>query len=129
MVEHGERRITEINWLFESIDRSLGRAGENFLDGKRSRAYISLRHARNLTRFLNRALGDIPDVRLSKHLQEFFVYAETCIDTSLRLPIHEDLAEMRSLLKELHGGWLHLVSPIRGIKLEDEDPASNEIAI
>ena len=118
MVEHGERRITEINWLFESIEKSLARAEGNFIDEKKSRAYISLRHAKNLTGFLRKSLGDIPDPKLTKHLDEFFSYVDNCIETSLRLPIHEDLSEMRGLLKELHVGWLHLVSPIRGRALK-----------
>ena len=118
MVEHGERRITEINWLFEAVEKSLSRAEANFSENKRSRAYISLRHAKNLTGFLQKSLGDIPDQKLTRHLDEFFLYVERCIETSLRLPIHEDLTEMRELLRELHGGWLHLVSPIRGMALE-----------
>ena len=36
MVDHGERRITEINWLFESVERSLERAEGNFIDEKKS---------------------------------------------------------------------------------------------
>ena len=127
MVEHGERRITEINWLFESVEKSLARAEGNFIDEKKSRAYISLRHAKNLTGFLQRSLGDIPDPKLTKHLDEFFSYVDNCIETSLRLPIHEDLSEMRGLLKELHGGWLHLVSPIRGRSLEETLDVSSDI--
>ena len=119
MVEHGERRITEINWLFESVERSLARAEINFIAEKKARAYVSLRHAKNLTCFLQKSLGDIPDQKLTRHLDEFFSYVDNCIETSLRLPIHEDLSEMRGLLKELHGGWLHLVSPIRGSTLKE----------
>ena len=119
MVEHGERRITEINWLFESVERSLSLAQKNFQENKRARAYTSLRHARNLTGFLDRSLGDIPDPKLSKHLKEFFGYVEGCIESSLRLPIHDDLTEMSQLIRELHEGWLHLVSPIRGVAFED----------
>ena len=126
MVEHGERRIIEINWLFESVDRSLARAEINFIAEKKSRAYISLRHAKNLTGFLKRSLGDIPDQKLTKHLDEFFSYVDTCIETSLRLPIHEDLSEMRALLKVLHGGWLHLVSPIRGRALEEQSAIASD---
>ena len=85
MVEHGERRITEINWLFESVEKSLARAETNFIAEKKSRAYISLRHAKNLTGFLQKSLGDIPDQKLTKHLDEFFSYVDTCIETSLRL--------------------------------------------
>jgi flagellin-specific chaperone FliS len=96
MAEHGERRITEINWLFESVEKSLARAEANFTEQKKSRAYISLRHAKNLTGFLQKSLGDIPDHKLTKHLNEFFSYVDSCIETSLRLPIHEDLSEMSS---------------------------------
>ena len=127
MVEHGERRITEINWLFESVERSLARAEINFFAEKKSRAYISLRHAKNLTGFLQKSLGDIPDKKLKKHLDEFFDYVDTCIESSLRLPIYEDLSEMRELLKELHGGWLHLVSPIRGRKSKEASVLSGEV--
>jgi len=42
------------------------------------------------------------------------------------LPIHEDLSEMRALLKELHGGWLHLVSPIRGRALEEQSAIASD---
>ena len=126
MVEHGERRITEINWLFESVEKSLARAETNFIAEKKSRAYISLRHAKNLTGFLQKSLGDIPDQKLTRHLDEFFSYVDNCIETSLRLPIHEDLSEMRGLLKDLHEGWLHLVSPIRGRKLKEPSALSSD---
>ncbi len=121
MIEHGERRITEINWLFQAVESSLARAEANFSIEKRSRAYISLRHAKNLTGFLKKSLGDIPDPKLTRHLDEFFSYVDSSIETSLRLPVHEDLSEMRGLLKELHAGWLHLVSPIRGVSLGELD--------
>ena len=129
MVEHGERRITEINWLFESVEKSLERAEKNFIAKKKSRAYISLRHAKNLTGFLQKSLGNIPDQKLTKHLDEFFSYVDTCIETSLRLPIHEDLSDMRGLLKELHGGWRHLVSPIRGRAIEEQSIISSDANI
>ena len=127
MLAHGERRITEINWLFESVERSLERAERNFLEEKKSRAYISLRHARNLAGFLERALGDLPDPKLTKHLGEFFAYVDECIETSLRFPVYHDLSEMRSLLKDLHKGWLYLVSPIRGCRREHTVSRSGDV--
>jgi len=129
MVEHGERRLTEINWLFEAVEKSLSSAERNFLAKKKSSAYISLRHAKNLTGFLKRSLGDIPDPKLTKHLEEFFAYVEHCIETSLRLPIYDDLAEMRSLLNELHAGWLHLVSPIRGVSRAETSGNSSDVSV
>ena len=121
LVEHGERRITEINWLFEAVNRSLKLAQSNFIDGKKSRGYVSLRHAKNLTGFLRRSLGDIPDYKLRGHLEEFFGYIDDAIDTSMRAAISGELQEMQRLLSELHEGWLHLVTPIRGMKLSDPD--------
>ena len=51
LVEHGERRIVEINWLFESVDRSLKSAQANLTEGKKSRGYVSLRHAKTSQAF------------------------------------------------------------------------------
>ena len=82
-----------------------------------------------MTGFLQKSLGDIPDQKLTKHLDDFFSYVDTCIETSLRLPIHEDLSEMRTLLNELHDGWLHLVSPIRGRALEEPLVISGDATI
>ena len=117
LVEHGERRIVEINWLFESVDRSLKSAQANLNEGKKSRGYVSLRHAKNLTGFLRRSLGDIPDQKLRGHLEEFFGYVDKAIETSMTAPIYGELQEMQALLSELHEGWLHLVAPIRGTKV------------
>ena len=127
MVEHGERKITEINWLFESVDRSLKHAQMNVLEGKLSRAYSSLRHAKNLTGFLRRALGNIPDIKLRKHLEEFFNYVDQALETSLRAEINGELKEMQALLSQLHLGWLHLVSPLRGVAFPE--PAENKTAL
>lgn len=126
MVEHGERKITEINWLFESVDRSLKYAQMNFLDGKISKAYSSLRHAKNLTGFLRRSLGNIPDTKLRKHLEEFFSYVDQALETSLRAEINGELKEMQELLSQLHLGWLHLVSPLRGVVFPE--PTENKAA-
>ena len=76
-------------------------------------ALVSLQHAKNLCGFLQKALGDLPDKRLVKHLDEFFLYVDTSIDSSLRLPLDDDLSEMRALIDDLHRGWKHLISPIR----------------
>ena len=86
-------------------------------------------YTQSLTEKLQKSLGDIPDQKLTKHLDEFFSYVDSCIETSLRLPIHEDLSEMRDLLKELHGGWLHLVSPMRGRALEEPLAISGDATI
>ena len=129
MVEHGERRITEINWLFESVEKSLARAETNFIAEKKSQSIHFSASCKKFDRLSSKIFGDIPDQKLTKHLDEFFSYVDTCIETSLRLPIHEDLSEMRDLLKELHGGWLHLVSPLRGRALEEQSVISSDANI
>ena len=67
-MEHGERRITEINWLL-SQSKSPSRVPRKIIAEKKSRAYISLRHAKNLTGFLQKSLGDIPDQKLTSALK------------------------------------------------------------
>ena len=92
---------------------------------ERKRALVSLQHAKNLCGFLQKALGDLPDKRLVKHLDEFFLYVDTSIDSSLRLPLDNDLSEMRALIDDLHQGWQHLISPIRAVISDSETPMSH----
>ena len=114
MVAHGGQRMADINWLFKSVDASLRVAQKRINEDERKRAMVSLQHAKNLCSFLQKSLGDLPDPKLVKHLDEFFLYVDTAIDSSLRLPLDDDLTEMRTLVSHLHRGWSHLVSPIRG---------------
>ena len=113
MVAHGGKRASDIEWLFGCIDQSLLFAQKRLLADERKRALISLQHAKNLCGFLKKSLGDLPDPKLVKHLNEFFLYVGDSIDSSLRLPLDNDLSEMRALIDDLHHGWQHLVSPIR----------------
>ena len=113
MVAQGGQRMADINWLFASVDSSLRSAQKRLVSDERKRALVSLQHAKNLCGFLQTSLGDLPDPRLVKHLNEFFLYVDDCIDSSLRLPLDNDLSEMRALIRDLHQGWEHLVSPIR----------------
>ena len=113
MVAHGGKRASDIEWLFRSIDQSLQFAQKRLLADERQRALVSLHHAKNLCGFLKKSLGDLPDPKLVKHLDEFFLYVDDSIDSSLRLPLDNDLSEMRTLIDDLHCGWQHLISPIR----------------
>ena len=125
MVAHGGKRASDIEWLFTSIDDSLQFAQQRLFADERKRALVSLHHAKNLCGFLQKALGDLPDKRLVKHLDEFFLYVDTSIDSSLRLPLDNDLSEMRALIDDLHQGWQHLISPIRTAIAESETSLSN----
>ena len=113
MVAHGGKRASDIEWLFGSIDQSLQFAQKRLFADERQRALVSLQHAKNLCGFLKKSLGDLPDPKLVKHLDEFFLYVDNSIDSSLRLPLDNDLSEMRTLMNDLHHGWRHVVSPIR----------------
>lgn len=125
MVAHGGKRASDIEWLFTSIDDSLHFAQQRLFADERKRALVSLQHAKNLCGFLQKALGDLPDKRLVKHLDEFFLYVDTSIDSSLRLPLDNDLSEMRALIDDLHQGWQHLISPIRAVISDSETPMSH----
>ena len=122
MVAHGGKRASDIEWLFTSIDDSLHFAQQRLSADERKRALVSLQHAKNLCGFLQKALGDLPDKRLVKHLDEFFLYVDTSIDSSLRLPLDNDLSEMRALIDDLHRGWQHLISPIRAAASDSQTP-------
>jgi flagellin-specific chaperone FliS len=124
MVAHGGKRASDIEWLFTSIDGSLHFAQQRLIADERQRALVSLKHAKNLCGFLKKALGDLPDRKLVRHLEEFFLYVDTSIDTSLRLPLDNDLSEMRALIDELHHGWQHLISPIRSAASDSQTPLS-----
>ena len=125
MVAHGGKRASDIEWLFTSIDGSLRIVQKRMSLDERERALVSLHHAKNLCGFLQKALGDLPDERLVKHLDEFFLYVDTSIDSSLRLPLVNDLSEMRALINDLHEGWQHLISPIRAAMSDSDAPISH----
>ena len=76
LVAFGEPRLTEINWLFESLITSLKAAQRNAELVRASQSITSLRHAKNLLSFLSRSLSDLPDETLVEHLEEFFEYME-----------------------------------------------------
>lgn len=125
MVAHGGKRASDIEWLFTSIDNSLHLAQQRLFADERQRALVSLKHAKNLCGFLKKALGDLPDRRLVKHLDEFFLYVDTSIDSSLRLPLDNDLSEMRALMNDLHRGWQHVISPLRAAASDSQTPLSH----
>ena len=125
MVAHGGKRASDIEWLFTSIDDSLHFAQQRLLAEERKRVLVSLQHAKNLCGFLQKALGDLPDKRLVKHLEEFFLYVDTSIDSSLRLPLDNDLSEMRALMNDLHRGWQHVISPLRAAASDSQTPLSH----
>ena len=115
----------EIHWLFDSLINSLVIAERNAQAQRHSSAAASMRHAKNLMRFLNRAFQDLPDKQLIVHLNDFFNMLECSVDHSMQLPLVEDLKEIRLLICDLRKGWETLLmpttsSPTRAVKSEEE---------
>ena len=115
----------EIHWLFDSLINSLVIAERNAQAQRHSAAATSMRHAKNLMRFLNRTFQDLPDEQLINHLDDFFNMLERSLDHSMQLPLVEDLQEVRLLICDLHKGWETLLtpttsSPIHGVNSADE---------
>ena len=101
----------EIHWLFDSLINSLVIAERNAQAQRHSAAATSMRHAKNLMRFLNRTFQDLPDEQLINHLDDFFDMLERSLDHSMQLPLVEDLQEVRLLICDLHKGWETLLTP------------------
>jgi flagellin-specific chaperone FliS len=70
-----EEKQQEIHWLFDSLINSLAIAERNAQAQRHASAGTSLRHAKNLMRFLDRSFQDLPDSQLVSHLKEFFRHA------------------------------------------------------
>jgi len=121
MAAHGERRLNEVSWIFDSLETSLSAAQKNLAQKDLQRMRSSLTHAYNLANLLKHALSDLPDKRLVKHIHELLAYIDSCVERCQRFPIDSDLVEMRALLAALQKGWLHLVSPIRGLSRHGSD--------
>ena len=115
----------EIHWLFDSLINSLVIAERNAQAQRHSAAATSMRHAKNLMRFLNRTFQDLPDKQLIDHLDDFFNMLDRSLDHSMQLPLVEDLQEVRLLICDLHKGWETLLkpttsSPTHGVNSADE---------
>ena len=111
MAVFSEDKQQEIHWLFDSLINSLAIAERNAHGQRHASAATSLRHAKNLMRFLNRTFQDLPDPQLIGHLNDFFDMLERSIDHSMQLPLEEDLQEIRLLVCDLHKSWEKLLMP------------------
>jgi flagellin-specific chaperone FliS len=106
-----EDKQQEIRWLFDSLVNSLAIAERNAQNQRHASAATSLRHAKNLMRFLQRSFQDLPDPQLVSHLNDFFAMLERSMDQSMQLPLEEDLQELRLLVCDLQKGWETLLMP------------------
>ena len=106
-----EEKQQEIHWLFDSLINSLAIAERNAQAQRHAFAGTSLRHAKNLMRFLDRSFQDLPDSQLVDHLKDFFAMLDRSMDHSIQLPLEEDLQDIRLLVCELQKGWESLLMP------------------
>ena len=128
LVAFGEPRLTEINWLFESLITSLKAAQRNAEFVRASQSITSLRHAKNLLSFLSRSLSDLPDETLVEHLEEFFEYMEESVDKAIQLPIADEIEELSALVLDLRAGWEKLIAPTTSAPYDRKLPSSSVIA-
>ena len=106
-----DERQQEIHWLFDSLINSLVIAERNAQAQRHTSAATSMRHAKNLMRFLNRSFQDLPDQQLVSHLDDCFNMLERSMDHSMQLPMVEELEEIRLLVCDLHKDWETLLMP------------------
>ena len=128
LVAFGEPRLSEINWLFESLITSFNTAQRNTELVRASQAITSLRHAKNLLSFLSRSLSDLPDETLVEHLEEFFEYMEESVDKAIQLPIADEIEELTSLISDLQAGWKKLIAPATSAPYDNSLSTSSIIA-
>ena len=128
LVAFGEPRLTEINWLFESLITSLKAAQRNAELVRASQSTTSLRHAKNLLSFLSRSLSDLPDETLVEHLEEFFEFMEESVDKAIQLPIADEIGELSALVLDLRAGWEKLIAPTTSAPYDRKLPSSSVIA-
>lgn len=119
-----EDKQHEIRWLFGSLINSLTIAERNASAQRHASAATSLRHAKNLLRFLSRSFQDLPDAQLVVHLNDFFAMLERSMDHTMQLPLEDDLQEIRLLVCDLQKGWESLMmpttsSPSRAVAISD----------
>ncbi len=119
-----EDKQHEIRWLFDSLINSLTIAERNASEQRHASAATSLRHAKNLLRFLSRSFQDLPDAQLVGHLNDFFAMLERSMDHTMQLPLEDDLQEIRLLVCDLQKGWESLLmpttsSPSRAVTISD----------
>ena len=106
-----EDKQQEIRWLFDSLINSLAIAERNAHSQRHASAATSLRHAKNLMRFLERSFQELPDPQLVGHLNDFFGMLDRSMEQSMQLPLEEDLQELRLLVCDLQKGWETLLMP------------------
>ena len=114
----------ELEFLFDSLLLSLKTASKHAESTSISRAIPSIKHAQNLSRFLENALLKLPIQSLHEHISDLFEYTQRTLEENCHIPIKEELEELAQLTIELRKG-ISSLSEKDYIELHsDTDPSS-----
>ena len=98
----------ELEFLFDSLLLSLKTASKHAESTSISRAVPSIKHAQNLSRFLENALLKLPVRSLHEHISDLFEYTQRTLEENCHVPIKEELEELAQLTVELRKGMSSL---------------------
>ncbi|RPG50589.1 MAG: hypothetical protein CBB61_003745 [Gammaproteobacteria bacterium TMED1] len=99
----------ELVFLFDSLLLSLKTAAKHAGSQSILRATPSMKHAINLSKFLERALLRIPVPGLHDHISDLFDYFQRTLEENCGVPVEEELDELVMLTEELRKGINSLI--------------------
>ncbi|MAI42647.1 MAG: hypothetical protein CMP95_09320 [Gammaproteobacteria bacterium] len=105
----------ELVFLFDSLLLSLKTASKHAGSDSILRATPSMKHAINLSRFLEKTLLRIPVPGLHDHISDLFDYFQKTLEENCGVPVQEELDELVMLTEELRKGIISLLED-RSIK-------------
>lgn len=105
----------ELVFLFDSLLLSLKTASKHAGSDSILRATPSMKHAINLSRFLEKTLLRIPVPGLHDHISDLFDYFQKTLEENCGVPVQEELDELVMLTEELRKGIVSLLED-RSIK-------------
>ena len=101
---------TELEFLFDSLLLSLKTASRHAGSPSILRATPSMKHAQNLSGFLEKALLKLPVPSLHHHIGDLFEYVQRSLDENIRVPVKCELDELVQLTQELRKGIASLLT-------------------
>ena len=117
----------ELVFLFDSLLLSLKTAARHAGSQSILRATPSLKHAINLSKFLERTLLRIPVPGLHDHISDLFDYFQRTLEENCGVPVEAELDELVMLTEELRKGISSLIedNSIKSASKVDMNPVQN----
>jgi len=118
---------SELEFLFDSLLLSLKTASRHAGSPTILRATPSMKHAQNLSGFLEKALLKLPVPSLHHHIDELFEYIQRSLDENIRVPVKSELEELEELTRELRNGIASLLKDdsLRPVTVSSTDSKRN----